>query len=624
MPDWSYRTLLRPALFALPARVGRDVALGTIGTLARLPLGGFTIDLLGHMRPAKELRTDVLGRTFLGPLGFAAELDPSGYALAGLARFGVGFAELGPVTPSRPARANVDRDDSRAAIVVDGHYTEISIDDACSRMQALPRDFPVIARVRGDEEGWHVTQRLARLPHVVALAIEGPIASTVPPECASLPLLIVVGAHERVEDVEHSVADAQAKLPRCDGVLLLGRRHEGERLLIGEPLRAPVLELVSALRARFAAGFAIIAGGGVHEPAQALALRDAGADLVRIDTGLVFSGPGLIKRANEALVARQANSRELEIAEVPPASQRAWFWLWLMGLAMFGGGALALAIAGTRVVLPYDEQFVGMTRDELDAINPRLLPFMSHDRVTLAGTMLALGILYSGLAQHAVRRGFHWAWVAIIASAVAGFLSFFLFLGFGYFEPFHAFVSTGLLQLLLLGWHSPLGRPQYASRVPLLEEWRWRRVQWGQLLLVIESVALIVGGLVISFVGSTSVFVAEDLEYMRTCASDLAAASPRLLALVAHDRATFGGMLISCGIVMLLATMWGFAAGRAWLWRTLLSAGVVGYGCTIAVHFLVGYVDFFHLLPAYAGFALHLAALGLAWPYLRWREYVEW
>jgi len=44
--------------------------------------------------------------------------------------------------------------------------------------------------------------------------------------------------------------------------------------------------------------------------------------------------------------------------------------------------------------------------------------------------------MYCGLSWFGVRRGLHWARVAVEASAFVGFASFFLFLGFGYFDPF--------------------------------------------------------------------------------------------------------------------------------------------------------------------------------------------
>lgn len=57
-----------------------------------------------------------------------------------------------------------------------------------------------------------------------------------------------------------------------------------------------------------------------------------------------------------------------------------WFWTALIGAGMLFGSLLALAIAFSRVVLPYDEAFVGLYLHEMEAINPRLLEFMAHDR----------------------------------------------------------------------------------------------------------------------------------------------------------------------------------------------------------------------------------------------------
>ena len=50
------------------------------------------------------------------------------------------------------------------------------------------------------------------------------------------------------------------------------------------------------------------------------------------------------------------------------------------------------------VLLPYDVDFLGVATTGLTGINPRLIPFLQHDRITLSGTMIALGILYAGLS----------------------------------------------------------------------------------------------------------------------------------------------------------------------------------------------------------------------------------
>src|SRR5688572_32739835 len=132
---------------------------------------------------------------------------------------------------------------------------------------------------------------------------------------------------------------------------------------------------------------------------------------------------------------------------------------------MLIGGCLAWIVAATRVVLPYDEAFVGLSRAELEAVNGRLLAFLAHDRVTLSGTMIAIGVLYAQLSLFPLRGGELWARRAIMISAAVGFSSFLLFLGFGYFDPLHALVTLLLLPFFLLGLFGPRAR-QRAERAP--------------------------------------------------------------------------------------------------------------------------------------------------------------
>jgi hypothetical protein len=292
-------------------------------------------------------------------------------------------------------------------------------------------------------------------------------------------------------------------------------------------------------------------------------------------------------------------------------AEMTWFWTTLLGAAMLGGGLLALAIAATTVVLPYDEDALGLTRAEIAAINPRLLPFMAHDRVSLAGLMIAVGVLYLGLSLGGVRRGHAWARTTIFISAFTGFAGFFLFLGFGYLDVFHAFVTALLFQLMLLAVHA---RPSPAAPdQPLPPEGvPPRRAAWGQWILVFHGFGLLAAGLTISTIGVTHVFVMEDLEFMNTTADALLTAHPRLVPLVAHDRATMGAMLLATGWAFLLAPLWGARPGSTWLWWTLLIAGLCAYGAALGVHFAVGYTAPMHLLPAFSGLVLLLVGLGLS------------
>jgi hypothetical protein len=69
--------------------------------------------------------------------------------------------------------------------------------------------------------------------------------------------------------------------------------------------------------------------------------------------------------------------------------------------------------------------------------------------------------------------------------------------------------------------------------------------------------------------------------------------------LIAHDRAGFGGGLVSCGIALGFAE-WCGRPGPALL-QALAVAGTAGFLCAIAVHYWVGYTDGLHLAPAIGG-----------------------
>jgi len=116
MPDWFYRTVSRPILFRLSAERGRNIALGFMGQLARLPLGTRLIDLLGHMRPHHRLETQVLGKTLISPVGLGPAVDGEACALPALARFGVGFVDVGPVSIHGQTGPPIERRDAESAL----------------------------------------------------------------------------------------------------------------------------------------------------------------------------------------------------------------------------------------------------------------------------------------------------------------------------------------------------------------------------------------------------------------------------------------------------------------------------------------------------------------------------
>jgi hypothetical protein len=132
----------------------------------------------------------------------------------------------------------------------------------------------------------------------------------------------------------------------------------------------------------------------------------------------------------------------------------------------------------------------------------------------------------------------------------------------------------------------------------------------GRVLLALTSIGIAAAGVTITTVGMTRVFVPQDLEFMRTTRDAIAAINPHLIPLIAHDRAGFGGALVSFGVAMFACVRFG-SASRA-LWQAISIAGAAGFGTAIGVHPAVGYLSVSHLGPAVFGCAVFVLGLVLA------------
>jgi hypothetical protein len=62
----------------------------------------------------------------------------------------------------------------------------------------------------------------------------------------------------------------------------------------------------------------------------------------------------------------------------------------------------------------------GVTRDNLNALNPAVMHYIGHLHVATAGFIAATGIAVAALSWYGVRRGEWWAWVAAVVSPVVG------------------------------------------------------------------------------------------------------------------------------------------------------------------------------------------------------------
>jgi hypothetical protein len=91
----------------------------------------------------------------------------------------------------------------------------------------------------------------------------------------------------------------------------------------------------------------------------------------------------------------------------------------LTAFGLIGAGLTILALGSIMVFVPQDLIFIGFDRASLDALNPRLVPLIAHDRIGFGGGVATMGLIVLGCLRWAV-----WSrslWQALAVAGAAGF-----------------------------------------------------------------------------------------------------------------------------------------------------------------------------------------------------------
>ena len=337
--------LARPLLFALDPERAHDLTLEGLQRAHELGASRL-LDV-----PLEGEPVTVMGLQFPNPVGLAAGLDKNGAHIDALGAMGFGFVEVGTVTPRpQPGNpkprmfrlpqsqalinrlgfnnggveqfvANVQRATYRGVLGLNiGKNAltpvEAALDDyrLCLAAVYPHADYVTINISSPNTQGLRSLQDDEQLDKLLtALTAERealsqqhgkrvPLAVKIAPDLAdaALPRLadtLVARGMDAVIATNTTIArDAVAGMP-----------HAGETGgLSGRPLRGRATEVVRLLAGHLQGTLPIIAVGGIVDPQDAVEKMAAGASLVQLYTGLIYTGPALVAQCRAALAQRGA------------------------------------------------------------------------------------------------------------------------------------------------------------------------------------------------------------------------------------------------------------------------------------------------------------------------------
>jgi len=341
----AYRAL-RPLLFRFDSEEIHRLTLRALRTAGGSGLGRAAAGLAAGV-PGGTSPVEVAGLTFRSRVGVGAGFDKDAIALRGWAALGLGFAEVGTVTPlPQPGSPHprLFRLPADGALINRMGFNNAGADAMARHLERVRPRLPVgfvvgvnigrNAATTADEAtgDYLAAQRLlAPLADYLAVNVSSPntpgLRDLQAPMRLRALLAALVEAGDRLGcsrpifvklapdlapgELEATLAAALDE--GATGVILSNTTTARDRLrspgelvaesggLSGSPLLTRTRGAVRRTRGIVGERLAIVASGGIGSGEDAAVLIGAGADLVQLWTGLVYVGPGLIGAATKAV-----------------------------------------------------------------------------------------------------------------------------------------------------------------------------------------------------------------------------------------------------------------------------------------------------------------------------------
>ncbi len=337
-------SIFKPLLFALSPEKAHRVTFRLLDLAAALPPTRWLLRSMFCL-PDKRLEKQLLGLNFPNQVGLAAGFDKDGKHLLGLSCLGFGFVEVGTVTPlaqegnpqprlfrlpqdkalinrmgfnnegldalAEQLRRWRDRHPSGGPIIggnIGKNKATPNEEAASDYLTCFEKLFPwvdyfVVNVSSPNTPGLRELQEKEPLTRLLNLLQEKNRAQKFPK-----PILLKIAP-----DLSDSQLDDIADIVRSTGLAGIiatntsisrtGLKTPAAQItsiglggLSGVPVSERATEVIRYLRERLGKEVVIIGVGGIDSAQSAQEKLDAGADLVQVYTGLIYEGPGLVRK----------------------------------------------------------------------------------------------------------------------------------------------------------------------------------------------------------------------------------------------------------------------------------------------------------------------------------------
>lgn len=337
-----YQKIIRPLLFNIDPEKVHYFTFSALRKLFLLPVSQKLVRKQFVVED-KRLEREVFGIKFPNPVGLAAGFDKDAKLYKELSNFGFGFIEIGTLTP-KPQPGNekkrlfrlkedkaiinrmgfnnggvteaVERLKKNNGVLIGGNIgknkvtaNEKAVDDYLICFNALFEQVdyfvvnvssPNTPNLRELQDKEPLTKLLNTLQQEnLKRPVQKPILLKIAPDLTDSQLLDII---DIIKETGIAGVIATNTTISREGLTSADKDETGG--LSGQPLTKRATEVIRFLSEKSNKAFPIIGVGGIMSPEDAIEKLEAGAALVQLYTGFIYEGPQLVKKINQAILAR--------------------------------------------------------------------------------------------------------------------------------------------------------------------------------------------------------------------------------------------------------------------------------------------------------------------------------